>query len=36
VVTFFLATTGLPLQDAIFLGAGLSLVLFCVAVLAAK
>jgi SulP family sulfate permease len=31
-VVTFLATTGLPLQDAIFLGAGLSLILFCVAV----
>jgi SulP family sulfate permease len=30
-VVTFLATTGLPLQDAIFLGAGLSLILFCVA-----
>lgn len=30
-IVTFLATTQLPLQDAIFLGAGLSLVLFCVA-----
>jgi SulP family sulfate permease len=29
-VVTFLATTALPLQDAIFLGAGLSLILFCV------
>ncbi|GAA3636862.1 SulP family inorganic anion transporter [Microlunatus ginsengisoli] len=31
-VVTFLATTALPLQDAIFIGAGLSLVLFCVQV----
>jgi len=30
-IVTFLATTGLPLQDAIFLGAGLSLLLFCIA-----
>jgi sulfate permease, SulP family len=30
-IVTFLATTGLPLQDAIFLGAGVSLLLFCVA-----
>ena len=30
-IVTFLATTSLPLQDAIFLGAGLSLLLFCVA-----
>lgn len=30
-VVTFLATTQIPLQDAIFLGAGLSLLLFCVA-----
>jgi SulP family sulfate permease len=29
-IVTFLATTALPLQDAIFIGAGLSLVLFCV------
>ena len=29
-IVTFLATTQLPLQDAIFLGAGLSLILFCV------
>ena len=31
-IVTFLATTQLPLQDAIFLGAGLSLILFCVQV----
>ena len=29
-IVTFLATTQLPLQDAIFLGAGLSLIRFCV------
>ena len=31
-IVTFVATTALPLQDAIFIGAGLSLVLFCVQV----
>ena len=30
-IVTFLATTSLPLQDAIFLGAGVSLLLYCVA-----